>query len=138
VQSRSSIQTIVCKSGEARLPAAREWLASFGEFNGASVFGSSCGPASLPSWKQQMLNPRQSSKIEKHLKASSAADASLGELHRALEQLLNANRDFALAQRKQEATSERYKSWRGTVKPLIERVIELSYGRITALKLNDK
>lgn len=76
--------------------------------------------------------------IDKHLKASSASDASLRELHRALEQLLNANRDFALAQRKQEATSERYKSWRGTVKPLIEHVIGLSYGRITALKLNNK
>ena len=75
--------------------------------------------------------------IGKHLKATSAGDVSLAELHRALEQLLNANRDFALAQRKQEATSEKYKAWRGTVKPLIERVIELSYGRITALKLNN-
>lgn len=70
--------------------------------------------------------------IEKHVKPFSAADEPLAELHRTLERLLNANQGFALAQQKEEATSERYESWRAIVRPQIERIIELSYGRITA------
>jgi len=71
--------------------------------------------------------------IEKHIQASDGSDAQLVELGRKLDQLLSANQRFALAQQRREATSERYKSWRATVKTDIERVIELSYGRITAL-----
>jgi 3',5'-cyclic AMP phosphodiesterase CpdA len=61
-------------------------------------------------------------------------DDSLGMLHRALEQLLTANQAFAILQQKEEANSQKYSSWRDTVGPLIKRVIELSYGRITAVK----
>jgi hypothetical protein len=62
---------------------------------------------------------------------------SLKELHRALEKLLTANQEFALLQQKEEVTSEKYNSWRNTVRPLIERVIEQSYGRITAVDRKD-
>jgi hypothetical protein len=65
-------------------------------------------------------------------------DHSLRALHRILEQLLAANQAFALLQQKEEANSEKYSAWRGTVRPLIERVIELSYGRITAVENEDK
>jgi 3',5'-cyclic AMP phosphodiesterase CpdA len=71
--------------------------------------------------------------VGRHLESNeSKNDDNLKELHRALEGLLLENREFALLQQKKEATSEKYEAWRSKVKPLIERVIELSYRRISA------
>jgi hypothetical protein len=57
-------------------------------------------------------------------------DERLRKLHRALEQLLAENQAFAVLKQKEQANSANYNAWRERVKPLIERVIELSYGRI--------
>ena len=61
-------------------------------------------------------------------------DEPLKMLQRALEQLLTANQEFALLQQREEANSEKYSGWKERVRPLIEKVIELSYGRITAVE----
>jgi 3',5'-cyclic AMP phosphodiesterase CpdA len=62
--------------------------------------------------------------------ASLREDERLRELHRALEQLLAENQAFAVLKQKEQANSANYNAWRERVKPLIEKVIELSYGRI--------
>jgi hypothetical protein len=67
----------------------------------------------------------------------SEKDEPLQALHHALELLLTANQGFALLQQNGNGSSERYSEWRGKVKPLIARIIELSYGRITAVSAKD-
>jgi 3',5'-cyclic AMP phosphodiesterase CpdA len=71
--------------------------------------------------------------ISRHLGSGSPQAGSLQELHHALEQLLNANRGFALAQQKEEVTADGYASWRNLVEPLIAKIIELSYGSVVTL-----
>jgi hypothetical protein len=61
-------------------------------------------------------------------------DGPLNDLHRALEQLLTANQEFALLQQTRKATDQRYNDWRSKVVPLIERIVELSYGRIVSAR----
>lgn len=76
--------------------------------------------------------------VGKHLASdANRDDAALQNLHRALEQLLTANQEFALHQQREEATAERYNAWRVTVSRLIGRVVELSYGRITAVRRDE-
>ncbi len=71
--------------------------------------------------------------IGRHIASTeSRKDESLNELHRVLERLLSANREFAMLQMKEEATPQKYNAWRSEVKPLIERIIELSYRRVMA------
>jgi hypothetical protein len=71
--------------------------------------------------------------IGRHSESSSLReDERLRALHRALEQLLAENQAFAVLQQKEQANSAKYDAWRERIKPLIERVIELSYGRIVA------
>ncbi len=72
--------------------------------------------------------------VKRHLPpVQPGADEPLRELHHLLEQLLAANQAFALLQQREEATVEKYNAWRATVTPLITHIIELTYGRITAV-----
>jgi hypothetical protein len=49
--------------------------------------------------------------------------ASIKELHRALEQLLAANREFSVVQQREDVTSENYNEWRAEVERYIEAII---------------
>jgi 3',5'-cyclic AMP phosphodiesterase CpdA len=74
-----------------------------------------------------------------HLSSSSShKDEMLKNLHHALEKLLTANQDFALLQQNGRGSSDKYNEWRAKVESLVGTIIELSYGRITAVTLDGK
>jgi hypothetical protein len=65
--------------------------------------------------------------IERHLNARESAGSDvLTDLHRAIEQLLAANREFALIQQKEQVTSTNYEKWRTTVEQGIKTIIDCS------------
>jgi hypothetical protein len=69
--------------------------------------------------------------IDQHLKSKQfQSDKQLLELRHVLDELLAANREFALLQQKEDADSEKYRIWRTTTMPLLDRVVELTQGRI--------
>lgn len=73
--------------------------------------------------------------LGRHLDSnSSRKDEALNALHHAIEQLLAANQGFALLQQNGKGNSDKYNEWRTKVGLLIGRIIELSYGRITAVE----
>lgn len=70
--------------------------------------------------------------IEQHLESLQfQGDQQLSELRHVLDQLPAANREFALLQQKEDADSSKYDEWRNAVVPLVDRVVELTHGRIS-------
>jgi hypothetical protein len=77
--------------------------------------------------------------IEQHLESRQfQSDQRLSELRQILDQLLAANREFALLQQKEDADTSKYDGWRNTVIPLLDRVVELTHGRISRAAATDK
>jgi len=71
--------------------------------------------------------------IEKHLKSKRfQGDQKLSELHNALNELLARNAEFALLQQEEKANAEKHNSWRTAIIPLLNRIVELTQGRIAA------
>jgi hypothetical protein len=71
--------------------------------------------------------------IEKHLNSKRfQGDQKLSELHNALNELLARNAEFALLQQEEKANAEKHNSWRTAIIPLLNRIVELTQGRIAA------
>ncbi len=71
--------------------------------------------------------------IERNLHTCDLKDEVLFTLHRALEQLLVANRQFAVIQQKEQVSAENYRSWRMTAARWIGEIMECTRKRfITA------
>jgi hypothetical protein len=69
--------------------------------------------------------------IDQHLRSKRfQSDRQLLELRHVLDELLAANREFAVLQQKEEADLDKYDIWRTTVIPLLDRVVQLTHGRV--------
>jgi hypothetical protein len=127
------VNSLVWERMPGREEYANEWLRVFLELRPPET----ADPDGLAIAQEGLKYLRD--EIGRHLDSPSLhGDEPLKVLQRTLEQLLTANQGFALLQQKEEPKSEKYSAWRETVMPLIENVIELSYGRITAVERGAK
>lgn len=74
------------------------------------------------------------SELDKHLKAKRfQSDQELQDLRGVLNELLAMNSDFALLQQEEKATPDKHAGWRSAIIPLLNRVVKLTHGRISAV-----
>jgi 3',5'-cyclic AMP phosphodiesterase CpdA len=127
------VNSLVWERMPGREEYANEWLRVFLELKPPET----ADPDGLAIAQEGLKYLRD--EIGRHLDSPSLqGDELLKVLQRTLEQLLTTNQGFALLQQKEEPKSEKYTAWREAAMPLIEKVIELSYGRITAVERGAK